>query len=94
MGNVSLPEGYTWWTNVTSLNAGSGSSPASNDGMVQVSGDLPVLAGTARNLTFYIDIRYNMQRRWKGTVDFCVMLKQVSKCLGRTYSVAVENDLR
>lgn len=90
MGNVSLPEGYTWWTNPTSLTANSGS-------MVQVSGDLPVLAGTARNLTFYIDIFYNMQnmqRKWKGKVDFCVMLKQVYKCLGRTYSVAVENDLR
>ena len=87
MGNVSLPEGYTWWTNVTSLQT-------RNDGMVQVSGDLPVLAGTARNLTFFIDISNNTQRRWKGKVDFCVMLKQVSKCLGRTYSVAVENDLR
>lgn len=90
MGNVSLPEGYTWWTNVTSLTAGSGSSP----GMVQVSGDLPVLAGTARNLTFFIDISYYTQRQWKGKVDFCVMLKQVSKCLGRTYSVAVENELQ
>ena len=87
MGNVSLPEGYTWWTNVTSLNP-VGISP------VQVSGDLPVLAGTARNLTFYIDISYDMLREWKGKVDFCVMLKQVYKSLGRTYSVAVENDLR